>query len=119
RSSASARRRSSTARGWPSMDSNATQELPHHGGDVGGDGLDRTRGADQAHALGLGAQDVAIAPPHAAVERELFALEAVVPATSNALETGLRREVEEQREVGQHAACRPQVELANQIGAHA
>src|SRR5262245_6375201 len=87
RSFASARRKSSTARGWSAMRSSATlstatrsgatEELlddrAHLGFDLGG----RTAGADQPHPLGLGPMNLEIAAPHAPVECERLALEVI------------------------------------------
>src|SRR5882672_2756690 len=116
RSLASARRSSSTARGWSRMRSSATEEVlddrPHLGRDDGG----RARRADQPHALGLGAADLEIAPAHAPVEGERLALEVVEPPSAYPSQSLSRIEVEEQREVGHDAAGRANVQLADQVG---
>src|SRR5436309_2157291 len=101
------------------MASSATQELLDDGGHVSGHGLDRAPRADQAHALGLGAQDLQIAASHPTVERERLALEAVEAAPIDAPQAGRGRQIEEQRQIGKHAPGRPQIQLANQVVIHA
>src|SRR5437867_7980282 len=118
RSPASARRSSSTARGWSRMRSSATEEVLDDRAHLGFDNVRRLTRADQPHALGLGAEDLVVTLAHAPVERELFALEPIEPASHRAisLEPGGRVEVEEQGEVGHDAAGRTRVQLTDQIG---
>src|SRR5206468_7449695 len=118
RSLARARRSSSTARGWSRMRSSATEELLDDRAHRGLDHIGRLRGADQANALGLGAQDLAIAPAHLAMARERLSLEAVEAPALRAIasEPGRRIEAEEEGEVGHDAAGRARVQLADQVG---
>src|SRR5262249_5017913 len=80
RSLASARRSSSTARGWSRMRSSATKEFLDDRAHLGLDDVRRRSRADQPHALGLGTEDLEIAAAYLAVEDERLALE-VVEAT--------------------------------------
>src|SRR5881397_4437657 len=119
RSVASARRSSATARGWSRIASSATQELLDDRAHLRGNHV-RGRGrAHEAHALGLRAPDLQVAPPHAPVEGERLTLEAVAPPAADPPEPLDGIEVEEQREVGQGAAGRPDVQLADQVGVDA
>src|SRR2546430_3439709 len=119
RSVASARRSSATARGWSRIASSATQELldarAHRRGDHAR-GLPR---AHEAHALGLRAQDLEVAPTHAAMEGERLALEAVAPPAAHSPEPLGGDDVEQQREGRQDTARRPDVQLADQVGVDA
>src|SRR5437762_6580616 len=100
RSVSSARRSSATARGWSRIASSATQELLDDRAHLRGDHV-RGRGrAHEAHALGLRAPDLQVAPPHAPVEGERLTLEAVAPPAADPPEPLDGIEVEEQREVG-------------------
>src|SRR5438445_599212 len=116
RSVASARRSRATARGWSRIASSATQEVLDERAYLRGDhgrGLGR---AHKPHALGLRAQDLQVAPAHAPVESERLALEVVAPPGANPPEPLGGIHVEEQREVGQDAAGRPDVQLTDQVG---
>src|SRR5262245_7164572 len=117
RSLASARRSSSTARGWSRMRSSATQELLDDRAHLGLDDVRRLARSDQPDALGLGAEDLEIAAAHLAMEGERLALEIVeapVARPHPAHPLG-RIEVEEQGEIGHDAAGRARVQLANQV----
>src|SRR5436190_9344749 len=119
RSVASARRRRATARGWSRIASSATQEVLDERAYLRGDhgrGLGR---AHKPHALGLRAPDLQVAPPHAPVEGERLTLEAVAPPAADPPEPLDGIEVEVQREVGQDAAGRPDIQLADQVGVDA
>src|SRR5262245_36681999 len=117
RSLASARRSSSTARGWSWMRSSATQELlddrPHLAVDDGR----RLRCVDHPHPLGLRALDLEIAATHASEEGERLALDAVESPALRAvpLEPSGRVQIEEQGQVRHDAAGRARVELADQV----
>src|SRR3989442_9266783 len=113
---ASARRSRATARGWSRIASSATQEVLDERAYLRGDhgrGLGR---AHKPHALALRAQDLQVAPAHAPVEGERLALEVVAPPGANPPEPLGGIYVEEQREVGQDAAGRPDVQLTDQVG---
>src|SRR5215470_16194915 len=99
------------------MRSSAMEELLDDRPHLGLDDVRRLSGADQADALGLGAEDLEIALAHPPVEGELLALE-VVEAPSTApgpTHTFGRIEVEEQREVGHDTAGRASVQLTDQV----
>ncbi len=64
----------------------------------------RPRGVDDPHALGLGALDLEIAAAHPAMKGQRLALEVIEAAAADAAEAHRGVQVEEQREVGQHAA---------------
>src|SRR5262245_13446091 len=118
RSLASARRNSSTARGWSWMRSSATQELLDDRPHVGVDLRLRLCGVDQPNPLGLRALDLVIAATHASMEGERFALEPVQAPALRAvpLEPLGRIQIEQQCQVRHDAAGRARVELANQVG---
>src|SRR5437867_7587819 len=126
RSLASARRKSSTARGWSAMRSSATKrsgaprsgateevldDRAHLGLDLGG----RAARADEPHALGLRPVDLEIAPAHAPVKRQRLALEVVEMAPPDAPQSLRGIEIEEQREVREDPAGRPHVQLADEV----
>src|SRR5215470_14995895 len=117
RSLASARRSSSTARGWSRMRSSATKEFLDDRAHLGLDDVRRRSRADQAHALGLGAEDPEIAAAHLAVEGERLPLEVVeAPVAGPYPAHSLGRiEVEEQGEIRHDAAGRARVQLADQV----
>src|SRR5213080_5359735 len=119
RSVSSARRSSATARGWSRIASSATQELLDDRAHLRGDHVRRRGRAHEAHALGLRAPDLQVAPPHAPVEGERLTLEAVAPPAADPPEPLDGIEVEEQREVGQDAAGRPDIQLTDQVGVDA
>src|SRR6266478_5475211 len=98
RSVASARRSRATARGWSRIASSATQEVLDERAYLRGD-----------HGRGLGRA-------HKPVEGERLALEVVAPPGANPPEPLGGIHVEEQREVGQDAAGRPDVQLTDQVG---
>src|SRR5438094_909899 len=83
RSVASARRSSATARGWSRIASSATQELLDARAHRRGDHVRGLPRAHEAHALGLRAQDLEVAPTHAPMEGERLALEAVAPPAAH------------------------------------
>src|SRR6059058_1008520 len=119
RSVSSARRSSATARGWSRIASSATQELLDDRAHLRGDHVQWRGRAHEAHALGLRAPDLEVAPPYAPVEGDRLTLEAVAPPAADPPEPLDGIEVEEQREVGQDAAGRPDIQLADQVGVDA
>src|SRR5436190_1463866 len=119
RSVASARRSSATARGWSRIASSATQELLDARAHRRGDHVRGLPRAHEAHALGLRAQDLEVAPTHAPMEGERLALEAVAPPAAHPPEPLGGIDVEQQGEVRQDTAGRPDVQLADQVGVDA
>src|SRR6185436_12542256 len=94
--------------------SRATQELRHDGLHLARHGVGSACRLDQPHALGLGALDLEVATPDAAMERQGLLLEAIEAPALDALQPVLGPEIEEQSEAGDDAARRAQVHVADQ-----
>src|SRR5439155_8293357 len=84
-------------------------DRPH----VGGDGVGRARGIDSPHALRLRPAEFEVAAADATMEAETELLEPVQTTPADPPKSFRRREIEQQRQVGQDTTGRAKVEIAD------
>src|SRR5262245_49353074 len=89
--------------------------LLHECQDLARDLVGGTPGPDEPHALGLGTTDLEISAADAPMQGELLALEVIEPTAADPPEAFLRRQVEEQREVGRKPAGGVDIQLADEV----
>src|ERR1700730_13620850 len=110
-----ARRRTSTASAWSRIASRATGRLPPV--EKLSDGA-HGRGVEHGEAALLDMRDLEVALAHAAMKGEIHLLEGVERAIADALHALRGIEVEEQGQIGHHAARRESIEIADGFEVH-
>src|SRR5262249_45128744 len=96
---------------WPCPGQEFLHELAHLTLDIGW----RRGGGEAPDTPGLRAHDLEIPAAHATVKGELLALEVIQSSPGDAANADRRIQIEKKREIGQHAARRLHVELADQL----